>query len=126
MWTSGSPWWEDLTAGEPCIYITPDSVFVGTRHKRALCKNTGGPLKTVKDVEKFISELKPDAPLKSVSFGGNEPPACNAYNVILVRRCRLNPVFASLTYCNTPCVMLCDLTTSFSIEIAWFHRLKLN
>ena len=75
--------WDDLMNGEPCVYITPDTVYVGTRHKRAACKNTGGPLKTVKDVEKLVSELKPDAPLKSVSFNGNEPPAVNGYNVIL-------------------------------------------
>ena len=75
--------WDDLMHGEPCVYITPETVYVGTRHKRAACKNTGGPLKTLKDVEKFISELKPDAPLKSVSFNGNEPPSVNDYNVLL-------------------------------------------
>ena len=70
--------WDDLMHGEPCIYITPDAVWVGTRHKRAMCKAVGSPLKSLKDVEKLIAELKHDAPLRSVSYHGNEPPAVNA------------------------------------------------
>jgi hypothetical protein len=143
--------WDDLMHGEPCVFITPDSVYVGgeatrvfiykgsiitsystscrrhqfnplpnlpdhlspppcylcalragTRHKRAMCKNTGGLLKTVKDVEKFIAELKPDAPLKSVSFAGNEPPSVNGYNVILAGSFKLDgPVPPAVGHVNT-------------------------
>lgn len=67
-----------------------------------MCKNTGGPLKTVKDVEKFISELKPDAPLKSVSFTGNEPPSANEYNVILAGSFKLDaPLPQTIGHVNT-------------------------
>ena len=63
-------------SGEPCVYITADGVYVGTRFKRVLCRGSVGPLKTLKDVEKVVSELKPDSPLRSVSFTGqNEPPS---------------------------------------------------
>jgi len=31
-----------------------------------------------------------------------------------------------MTYCTPPCVMRCDLTTCYSIESAWFQRLKLK
>ena len=82
--------WDDLMHGEPCVYVTPDSVFVGTRHKRVMCKATGGPLKTVKDVEKLVADLKPDAPLRSVSFAGNEPPTINAYNAVLAGSFKLD------------------------------------
>ena len=51
-----------------------------------------------------------------------------------VGRCKLKPVFAGkarnktssacITHC--PCVMLCDLTTCYSIKSAWFQRLKLK
>ena len=77
----------------------------GTKYKRAACKNTGSPLKTVKDVEKFIAELKPDAPLKSVSFNGNEPPSVNNYNVILAGPFKLDapcPPGRSPTHGSTP------------------------
>jgi len=94
--------WDDLMYGEPCVYITPDSVYVGTKHKRALCKSTGGPLKTVKEVERFVAELKPDAPLKSVAFGGNAPPTVTDYNVILAGAFKLDaPLPASVGHVNT-------------------------
>jgi len=75
--------WDDLMNGEPCIYLTPDGVFVATRYKRVLCKGLSGMPKTVKDVEQVIGELAPDKPLRSVSFTGNHPPTVNAYNVFL-------------------------------------------
>ena len=31
-----------------------------------------------------------------------------------------------MTYCIPPCVMLCNLTPCYSIDNAWFQRLKLN
>jgi len=94
--------WDDLMHGEPCIYITPESVWVGTRHKRALCKATGSPLKTVKDVEKLVAELKPDSPLRSVSFHGNEPPAVNAYNTFLAGSFKLDgPLPTTIGSVNT-------------------------
>mmetsp|Transcript_15216 Transcript_15216/g.40844 ORF Transcript_15216/g.40844 Transcript_15216/m.40844 type:complete len:340 (+) Transcript_15216:125-1144(+) len=94
--------WSDLMFGEPCVYITPDSVFVGTRHKRALCKSTGAPLKTAKDVEKFVAELKPNAPLRTVSFAGNEPPTVNEYNVILAGAFKLDAALpSSVGHINT-------------------------
>jgi hypothetical protein len=52
--------WDDLMTAEPCIYLAADGVYVSTRYKRALCKGLSGPLKTVKDVEKVVSELAPD------------------------------------------------------------------
>ncbi|KAA8494725.1 hypothetical protein FVE85_2966 [Porphyridium purpureum] len=94
--------WDDLMSGEPAIYITPEAVWVGTRHKRALCKNTGAPLKTVKDVEKFVAELKPENPLRSVSFAGNEPPSVNDYNVMLAGTFKLDgPLPPSIGLVNT-------------------------
>eukprot|EP00038_Savillea_parva_P011898 m.200954 g.200954 ORF g.200954 m.200954 type:complete len:340 (-) comp21273_c0_seq1:50-1069(-) len=74
---------DDLMDGEPCVYITPDAVFVATRLKRVSCQNMSGPLKSVKDAEKFVKELAPDKPLKSVSFSGHQPPTINGYNVLL-------------------------------------------
>ena len=76
--------WDDLMNAEPCIYLSADGVFVATRFKRALCKGLSGPLKTVKDAEKVVTELAPDKPLKSISFVGNDPPAVNGYNTFLV------------------------------------------
>ena len=94
--------WDDLMHGEPCIYITPDAVWVGTRHKRAMCKAVGSPLKSVKDVEKLIAELKPDAPLRSVSFHGNEPPGVNAYNTFLAGSFKLDgPLPPTIGVVNT-------------------------
>ena len=82
--------WQDLMYGEPCVYITPAEVFVGTRHKRASCKTLSSPLKTAKDVERLVAELKPDAPLRSVSFAGNEPAAVNSYNTLLAGTFKLD------------------------------------
>eukprot|EP00854_Cymbomonas_tetramitiformis_P002150 gene2150-2855_t len=82
---------EDLMAGEPCIYLTAEGVYVATRYKRALCKGLSGPLKTLKDVEKVVSELAPEKPLKSVSFLANDPPARNSYNVFLAGPSNLGP-----------------------------------
>ena len=76
--------WDDLFNAEPCIYMAADGVYTATRYKRALCKGLSGPLKAVKDVEKVVSELAPDKPLKSISFVANDPPAVNSYNTFLV------------------------------------------
>jgi hypothetical protein len=48
------------------------------------------PLKTAKDVERLVAELKPDAPLRSVSFAGNEPAAVNSYNTLLAGTFKLD------------------------------------
>lgn len=73
----------DLFDGEPCVYLTSDAVYVGTRFKRALCKKLSVPLKAAKDVVAAVAALQPDAPLRSVSFAGNHPPSVNAYNTFL-------------------------------------------
>mmetsp|Transcript_7845 Transcript_7845/g.19466 ORF Transcript_7845/g.19466 Transcript_7845/m.19466 type:complete len:335 (+) Transcript_7845:85-1089(+) len=83
--------WDDLMDGEPCIYLTTEGVYVGTRFKRALCKSLSGPLKTLKDVEAAVAGLEPDNPLKSVSFVANDPPAVNSYNLFLVGPSTLGP-----------------------------------
>jgi hypothetical protein len=75
--------YDDLLSAEPCIFISPAGVFVSTRFKRVLCKGLGAALKSAKDIEALVAELKPDAPLKSVSFGGNDPPVVNSYNTIV-------------------------------------------
>eukprot|EP00037_Helgoeca_nana_P008391 m.74667 g.74667 ORF g.74667 m.74667 type:complete len:342 (-) comp18910_c0_seq2:101-1126(-) len=74
---------DDLLHGEPCIYVTTDTVFVSTRLKRVMCQSQSGSLKTVKEIEKLRSELSPDKPLRSVAFAGHEPPSINGYNFIL-------------------------------------------
>lgn len=51
----------------------------------------------MKDVQKLIAELKPDAPLKSVSFNGNEPPSVNDYNVILAGPFKLDAPLSTLS-----------------------------
>lgn len=43
--------WDDLLGGEPCISLTANGIFVGTRYKRALCKGLSGLPKTVREVE---------------------------------------------------------------------------
>ena len=76
--------WGDLMSDEPCVYVTTDGVYCATRHKRALCKGfSSGPPKTTKDLEALMAELKPDRPLRSVSFVGNDPPALSGYNFFL-------------------------------------------
>ena len=75
--------WDDLQEGEPAIYISSEGVFVGTRYKRVLCKRLSGAPKTVKDLDALVASLKPDAPLKSIAFAGNVPPAVNSYNLFL-------------------------------------------
>lgn len=75
--------WDDLHSAEPCIYITSDGVYTATRYKRALCKGLSGLPSSVKDIEKLVSELAPDNPLKSISFVANAPPSCNAYNTFI-------------------------------------------
>ena len=82
--------WDDLMHGEPCVYVTPDAVFVGTRHKRVRCKSLSSPIKTVKEAERLVGELKPDAPLRSVAFAGNDPPSVNAYNVVFAGAFKLD------------------------------------
>jgi len=50
----------------------------------------------------------------------------------MVGRCRLKPVLTSTEYdvlrlgslTQCPCVILCDVTTCYSMESAWFQRLK--
>lgn len=80
----------DLFEGEPCIFITPDAVYVGTRFKRALCKKLSAPPKTAKDVVAAVNSLQPDAPLRSVSFAGNHPPVVNAYNTFVAGIAKLD------------------------------------
>lgn len=75
--------YDDLMSAEPVIFISPSGVYVATRFKRVLCKAVAGPLKSAKDIDALVAELKPDAPLKSVSFVGNDPPAVNSYNTII-------------------------------------------
>jgi len=82
--------WDDINAGEPCIAISADGVFVATRCKRVLCKGLSGLPKSAKDVEALVSELAPDKPLRSISFGGNEPPSVNAYNVLVAGPSKLD------------------------------------
>lgn len=67
--------WEDLMGGEPCVYLTADAVYVGTRYKRSLCKALSGLPKTAKEAEALVGELAPEKPLKSVSFSGHAPPS---------------------------------------------------
>lgn len=76
--------WGDLMSDEPCVYVAADGVFSATRHKRVLCKGfSSGPPKTLKDIDALVAELKPDKPLRSVSFAGNDPPSLNSYNFFL-------------------------------------------
>ena len=75
--------------GEPCIYITPESVWVGTRHKRPVqgdrvaaqdgegCREAGGG-----------AQAGCAAPLRL--FPRNEPPAVNAYNTFLAGSFKLD------------------------------------
>ena len=79
--------WDDFMSADPCIYLTVDGVYAATRYKRVLCKGLSGPLKTIKEVEALISELKPDKPLRSVSFVGNDPPAISGYNTFIAGPC---------------------------------------
>jgi hypothetical protein len=72
--------------------------------------------------------MYPPAPV----LGFKEEVTSKGMGANLVRWCRLKPVFAStesdvlrlgsITQC--PCVILCNLTTCYSIESAWFQRLK--
>jgi len=74
---------DDITSAEAAIYCTTDGIFVGTRLKRKKCKG-GSTIKTVKEFEKFVSELLPGDPLQSINWrGANEPPRVNPYNLIL-------------------------------------------
>ena len=41
-------------------------------------------------MERLVAELKPDAPLRSVSFAGNEPAAVNSYNTLLAGTFKLD------------------------------------
>lgn len=75
--------WNDFNYGEPCIYISNDGVYVGTRFKRALCRGLSSMPSSVKDIEKIVSELAPDNPIKSISFTSHAPPSCNAYNTFV-------------------------------------------
>ena len=52
----------DLTRAEPVIYCTVDGVFVATKLKRRKCKG-GSTVKTVREFEKYISELEPGNPV---------------------------------------------------------------
>lgn len=72
--------WEDIMHSEPCIYISPDAVYVATRFKRILCKKISSPIKNLKEAEQIVGQLQPDNPLRSIAFAGNSPPAVNQYN----------------------------------------------
>ena len=42
-----------------CISITDKACHVGTRYKRRRCKGVSSPIKTPKDLEKYVAELAP-------------------------------------------------------------------
>ena len=65
------------------MYVAADGVYVATRMKRALCKGLSAPMKSAKEVEALVASLAPEKPLKSVSFAGGEPTACNGYNTFV-------------------------------------------
>jgi len=74
--------YDDLTSAEPCVYLSGDALYVGTRFKRVLCKSySTTPLKTLKEIEKAVAEAGPQ--LRSVSWTGNSPPVILPYNVIV-------------------------------------------
>ena len=76
--------WDDLMSDEPCVYAAADGVFCATRHKRVMCNGfSSGPPKTMKDIEALVADLKPDNPLRSISFAGNNAPSLNPYNFFL-------------------------------------------
>ena len=76
--------WDDLHEAEPCICISPDAVTVATRYKRVVCKSLSAACKAGKDLEALVAGLKPDQPLRSVSFEGNAPPSVTAYNILCI------------------------------------------
>jgi hypothetical protein len=74
--------WDDFMTAEPCIYLSGDGVYVTTKHKRIQCKSySSSPLKSLKDIEKAISEIS--VTLRSVSFAGSEIPTILPYNLLL-------------------------------------------
>jgi hypothetical protein len=93
------PAWDDITDGEPCIYVAADGVYVATRYKRALCKGLSAPLKTAKEVEALVAELQPDKPIKSIAFAGNDPPSCNSYNTFVVGPSKAEGLPSSIGHC---------------------------
>ena len=86
---------DDITTAEPCIYITADGIFTATRLKRRLCKGSSPP-KTVKDLEKLLTELKPDAPIVSIGWHKEPAPSPNAYNLLLAGPGFSAPVLSAL------------------------------
>lgn len=74
--------WEDLMLAEPCIYMSADGLFVSTRLKRVQCKSySSSPFKSIKDVEKALSEMT--SSLRGISFTESGPPSVLPYNVVL-------------------------------------------
>ncbi len=74
--------YEDICTAEPVIYLSNDGVYVSTKHKRVQCKSySSSPLKSLKDIEKAVSEIAPT--LRSISFSGNDVPSILPYNVIV-------------------------------------------
>jgi len=77
---------EDITNGEPVVYLSQDqdAVFVGTKLKRKKCRSAPTqPLKSMADFEAFKETLLPENPLVSISWTGNDPVKLNGYNFIL-------------------------------------------
>mmetsp|Transcript_18791 Transcript_18791/g.46560 ORF Transcript_18791/g.46560 Transcript_18791/m.46560 type:complete len:362 (+) Transcript_18791:49-1134(+) len=78
--------YKDITEGEEAISIDSErGVFVSTRIKR---KNCAGPpskdqIKSMEALQKYIAELKADAPLQSIAWNSHTPPKVTTFNVIL-------------------------------------------
>ena len=71
----------DITSSEACISITDKACHVGTRYKRRRCKGVSSPIKTPKDLEKYLAELAPA--LLSVEWAGSQTMEMTGYNVLL-------------------------------------------
>ena len=63
------------------MYATSSAVYVGTRLKRRLCKKVSGPVKTAKDLDKFVAELP--ACLQSANWTDSQAPTLNGYNFLV-------------------------------------------
>ena len=88
----------DITQGDECISIDADKgVYVGTRTKRKLCRGPSSTsFKTASSITDFVAALAPNAPLQSVAWNGNKPPAPNGYNVVLTGGSWSKAVLAAL------------------------------
>ena len=71
----------DITSSEACISITDKACHVGTRYKRRRCKGVSSPIKTPKDLEKYLAELAPA--LLSVEWSSSQNMEMTGYNVLL-------------------------------------------